>query len=485
MDYPETLSYLYSRLPMFTRDGSSAYRADLGNILELCSLLGEPQHKFRSIHVGGTNGKGSTSHMLAAILQTAGYKTGLYTSPHLRDFRERIRINGAMIPEQEVVDFVEAHRSDFERIAPSFFEVTVALAFDHFAKQQVDIAVIEVGLGGRLDSTNIIYPLLSVITNIGLDHTNILGDSLQKIAVEKAGIIKSGIPVVIGQRQEEIQQIFISKAAEAGSKIVFASDEWTVERLKEEGFKAEDGESSKSEVKSQKPEKIQNSNLKSQKSEAEAERLMKTPNSKLQTPNSELLPLIVLPTCQPANLQPSTSPTLYLDLTGTYQQKNLATVLSSVEQLRKQGFRILDEHIQTALTQVKNLTGLMGRWQTLSTNPLVICDTGHNEDGIREVLKNIANVRYQKLHMVIGMVKDKDISNVLKLLPTNARYYFCQPDIPRAKAAAELAAEANALGLQGEAYLSVQLALDAAKSLASPSDLIFVGGSTFVVAEVV
>ena len=457
MNYPQTLSYLYSRLPMFTRVGSSAYKANLDNIITFCKHLNNPQQQFKSIHVGGTNGKGSTSHMLAAILQTAGYKTGLYTSPHLRDFRERIRINGEMISEDEVGSFVGKNKELIKQIEPSFFETTVAMAFDYFARQKVDIAVIEVGLGGRLDSTNIIDPLLSVITNIGYDHMAILGDTLELIAYEKAGIIKTGIAVVIGEKQDQLAEVFSRKALECGSEIIFASDEFV----------------------------IQNSKLKTQKAEDESQ-------GDIDNPPSDFLSLTVMPGTsanqqidKPTNRQIFKSSNYLLDLTGSYQIKNLATVLSSVNQLRKQGFTITEEHIRPALQQVKSLTGLMGRWQTLSKNPLVICDTGHNEDGIREVVKNIAAVPYEKLHMVIGMVKDKDISSVLKLLPKGATYYFCQPDIPRAKAAKELAAEAKVYHLEGKAYISIPEALNAAKRNASSKDLIFVGGSTFVVAEVV
>lgn len=441
--YTETLSYLYTRLPMFTRVGASAFKADLRNTLKFCDLLDNPQLKFKSIHIGGTNGKGSTSHMLAAIFQTAGYKTGLYTSPHLKDFRERIRINGKMISENEVVQFVCDHRNDIEQIDPSFFEATVAMAFQHFAIHQVDVAVIEVGLGGRLDSTNVIMPVLSVITNIGYDHMNILGDTLPKIAAEKAGIIKSGIPVIIGQKQEEIAEVFIRKAEESKSDLVFASDEWGVR-------KSEGG----------------------------------SPNQEILTVKINKINSSILPERQEGFLNFDFT-TLQLDLAGTYQLKNLATVLSAVKQLRKQGFDISDEHIKTGLKQVKHLTGLMGRWQILKEKPLVICDTGHNEDGIREVLKNIEATPYEKLHMIIGMVKDKDISKILQILPKQATYYFCQPDIPRAKPANELKMEAKSFGLLGDSYDTIQAALKHAEESAGENDLVFVGGSTFVVAEVV
>ena len=435
MNYQQTLDYLYTQLPMFTRVGASAFKTDLTNTLALCKRLDNPQHKFRSIHVGGTNGKGSTSHMLAAILQTAGYKTGLYTSPHLKDFRERIRINGLMISEQTVVDFVAEHQKDFEEIQPSFFEMTVALAFDVFAKEQVDVVVVEVGLGGRLDSTNVITPLLSVITNIGWDHMNMLGDTLELIAGEKAGIIKPGVPVVIGEHQPEVSEVFLNKAKKEGSPIEFASENWDLVS--------------------------QSTGLNSLSVEIQ----------------KQVLPTFAFSDEPVFKLQ--------LDLPGLYQLKNLKTVLSAVEDLREQGFTITDEHIATALKQVKKLTGLHGRWEVLSTAPLTICDTGHNPEGIQEVLKNISAVSYQKLHFVIGMVNDKDISKVLAMLPKQAIYYFCKPDIPRGLEAESLKEKAGSLGLHGEAYPSVKDALKAAQSGSAEGDLIFVGGSTFVVAEVV
>lgn len=436
MNYQQTLNYLYSQLPMFTRDGPSAFKKDLTNTVELCKRLGDPQHKFKSIHIGGTNGKGSTSHMLAAVLQTAGYKTGLYTSPHLKDFRERIRINGEMITEQHVIDFVEQHKSDFEDIKPSFFEMTVGMAFDAFAREKVDIAVIEVGLGGRLDSTNIITPLLSVITNIGWDHTNMLGNTLQLIAGEKAGIIKPHIPVIIGEYQPELADIFTNKAKSENAPISFASEDWEV---------------LKSEVGSQKSEDIQ-----------------KYIDFKIFRKNSELKALY-----------------LKLDLPGTYQLKNVKAVLSAIEELRRQGFKITDDHIQTALSQVKKLTGLHGRWEILSHDPLTICDTGHNPEGITEALKNIKHIPYQQLHFVMGVVNDKDISKILVLLPKNATYYFCKPDIPRGLDAENLKLKAQSFDLHGDAYPSVKAALQAAQNNASKNDLIFVGGSTFVVAEII
>ncbi|MDP9078332.1 MAG: bifunctional folylpolyglutamate synthase/dihydrofolate synthase [Bacteroidota bacterium] len=445
MNYQQTIQYLYSQLPLFTRDGASAYKEDLTNTIALLDKVDNPQHKFKSVHVAGTNGKGSTSHMLAAILQTAGYKTGLYTSPHLKDFRERIRINGQMISEQQVIDFVEQHTVDFDEIRPSFFEMTVALAFEIFAKEEVDIAIIEVGLGGRLDSTNVITPLLSIITNIGWDHMNILGDTLRLIAGEKAGIIKPGIPVIVGEYQEEIADVFIDKAASCGSKITFASEDLKSEVLSPES-------EVKSLVKSSKVNEFVNVRI--------------SPSS--QTQDSRLK-----------------TQDLKLDLTGSYQLKNIKTVICAVDELRSQGFKITDEHLKTALSQVKALTGLHGRWEILSKNPLTICDTGHNPEGMDEVLQNIAAVSYKKLHFVIGVVNDKDVSKILTILPTNALYYFCKPDIPRGLDAKSLWLKAEGFGLHGEVYESVAKALAAAQQNAEENDLVFVGGSTFVVAEVV
>ncbi|CAM3640301.1 folylpolyglutamate synthase/dihydrofolate synthase family protein [Mucilaginibacter galii] len=432
MNYQQTLDYLYTQLPMFTRIGASAFKKDLTNTIALCEVLDNPQHKFKSIHVGGTNGKGSTSHMLAAVLQTAGYKTGLYTSPHLKDFRERIRINGQMISEQEVVNFVANHQADFETIEPSFFEMTVAMAFDAFARHKVDIAIIEVGLGGRLDSTNIITPLLSIITNIGWDHMNLLGNTLTEIAGEKAGIIKPHVPVLIGEYQHGVAQVFLNKAEKENAALIFASQKW---------------------------------NIKADELNA-----------------AQLLPITATLS---DNANPLTPLHLQLDLTGTYQLKNVKTVLSAVEELRSQGFVISDEHIAQALTEVQLLTGLAGRWQTLSTHPLTICDTGHNPDGIAEVLQNIAAVTYEHLHFVVGMVNDKDITKVLSMLPKDATYYFCKPDIPRGLEAEALQQQAAALNLHGQTYSSVKAALQAAQQHAGLNDLVFAGGSTFVVAEIV
>jgi dihydrofolate synthase/folylpolyglutamate synthase len=412
---------------MFTRVGAVALKKDIHNTVKLCAAIDNPQNKFKSIHVGGTNGKGSTSHMLAAIFQKAGYKTGLYTSPHLKDFRERIRINGKMVPKSFVRDFVKSQKQTIKEIEPSFFEVTVAMAFDYFAKEKVEIAIIEVGLGGRLDSTNIITPELSVITNISLDHTNILGDTLQEIAFEKAGIIKNSIPVIIGEQQAKSSPVFLKSAKTNQAEIIFAESALTINKVIKK-----------------------NNTLKFN--------IFK---------NEELI-----------------FKDLKIDLTGTYQLKNIKTVIQSVLILKEKGFKIPDEAIYKALKNVKKITGLQGRWQTLSKKPLVICDTGHNKAGLTEVLKNIANTPHKNLHIVMGMVKDKDIDGVLALLPQKASYYFCAPALERALPATELAQKAGKFNLNGQIYKSVKSALKQAKENAKSNDLIFVGGSTFVVAEI-
>lgn len=426
MNYEEAVNYLYARLPMFTRDGASAYKKDLTNTYRLCEALGNPHERFRSIHVAGTNGKGSTSHMLAAVLQQAGYKVGLYTSPHLLDFRERIRVNGTMIPQIWVAEFVNNYQSLIEHIQPSFFEVTVAMAFAYFAEVGVDIAVVETGLGGRLDSTNIITPMLSIITNIGFDHTAILGGTLPEIAGEKAGIIKRGVPVVISERQVAVADVFERVATDNGSPLLFASDRWEVVNLgrKERYLELNATRRGSAECKS-----------------------------------------------------------YTLDLMGGYQTKNLPAVLSAVDELRLQGLRISDVDLTYALTHVQQLTGLMGRWQTLARHPLIICDTGHNADGWREVLANIKTTTYGELHMVIGMMRDKEPDHILPMLPKEAHYYFCQVAMPRASSAEELRAVAADHGLVGDAFDTVSEALAAAKQSASATDLIFIGGSTFIVAD--
>jgi dihydrofolate synthase/folylpolyglutamate synthase len=427
MTYSETLEYLYSRLPMFTRIGAAAMKKDLHNTILMCENLGNPQDKFKTIHVGGTNGKGSTSHMLAAVLQKAGYKTGLYTSPHLKDFRERIRVNGEMITPGYVIDFTAQQKDLIESISPSFFEVTVAMAFAYFAAQKVDVAIIEVGLGGRKDSTNIIHPELSIITNISYDHTNLLGNTLQEIAGQKAGIIKPGVPAVIGERQEETAQVFIDEAANTSSELIFANSELHVKDTVREGMQLRTSVYQKE-------------------------------------------------TCLFKDLK--------LDLTGFYQLKNVLTVIQSIITLQQNGFNIPDEAVYSGLASTVQITGLQGRWQTIGQNPLIICDTGHNIAGIQEVLENIKATQHQHLHVVIGMLRDKDITSVLELLPVQAKYYFCQPDLERAMPAAELAAKAAKFMLQGPVFQTVTLALNAARKNAETDDLIFVGGSTFVVAEV-
>ena len=406
---------------MYQRVGAAAYKADLSNTILLCEALGNPQNKFKSVHVAGTNGKGSSSHMLAAILQTAGYKTGLYTSPHLKEFTERIRINGKEIDKNFVVDFVKRIKSSIENIKPSFFEITVAMAFDYFAKQKVDFAVIEVGLGGRLDSTNVITPLLSLITNINWDHQDLLGDTLQKIAFEKAGIIKQTVPVVVSERNQEVDEIFRTKSNEEQSQLYFASDLWKIDSISEGVYQVQD---------------------------------------------------------------PSKTVELTLDLMGVYQRKNLGGVLQVVELLNGKGFNISQEAIRLALENVTTITGLKGRWQKLSHQPLVICDTGHNEAGIREVVAQIQAQKFEKLFIVLGCVKDKDLSSVLSLLPVDAYYFFCQAKIPRALDAIELSNRAAVFGLKGEVISDVNEAIGTARKKATPNDFIFVGGSTFVVAEI-
>lgn len=426
MTYKQTLEYLFEKLPMYQRVGAAAYKANLDNTIAICSALGNPEKKLKCIHIAGTNGKGSSSHMLAAILQQAGYKTGLYTSPHLTDFRERIRVNGKMISQADVVKFVEANKDAFEKIEPSFFEWTVGLAFDYFVKEEVDIAVIEVGLGGRLDSTNVINPVACLITNIGMDHMNLLGDTLPKIASEKAGIIKSRVPVVISQTQLEVISVFNNTAKELKAPIEFADKKFKI-----------------------------------QSHQYQTNKLAVTVLNK--------------------NINQTTG--YELDLQGSYQLKNLPGVLNMVEVLRGKGFMIEEKEVISALKQVQKITGLRGRWQTISEKPLVIADTGHNEDGIREVLENMKRYSFQKLHVVLGMVNDKDLEKTLKLFPKDAVYYFCKASIPRALDEQELAALAKKAGLSGTAFKTVPEALSKARKQAKAKDLVFVGGSTFTVAD--
>lgn len=423
MNYQETVDYLYNQLPVYQHVGGSAYKEGLDNSLALAACFNNPHLKYKTIHVGGTNGKGSTSHLLAAVLQKAGYKVGLYTSPHLVDFRERIRVNGEMISQDYVVDFVEKHRGVFEPIHPSFFELTMTMAFQYFADVQVDVAVVEVGLGGRLDSTNIISPDLSVITNISLDHVQFLGNSLDKIASEKAGIIKSNTPVVIGERGE-VHNIFKDKAALEGTPIYFAEDfAWIKSSIK-------DSES-----------------------------------------------LI---------FETEKYPSLKCELGGEFQNKNAATVLTALHLLSSIGYSIPDEAVYLGFAKVNEITGLKGRWQLLQAKPKVICDTGHNTAGIAYVVRQLRSESFNHLHIVIGMVNDKDISNVLALLPKqNTMYYFTQASIFRALNSAELQTLAASFDLNGNAYPTVELAVKSALASASTDDLVFIGGSNFVVGEAI
>ena len=427
MDYPQTIEYLFTRLPLFSRIGAAAYKADLVNIQELTKQLDNPERKFKSIHVAGTNGKGSTSHMLAAILQKAGYKTGLYTSPHLHDFRERIRINGHMIPEKNVIAFTQRISDFIEKNEPSFFEITVAMAFEWFASEEIDIAVIEVGLGGRLDSTNIIMPEISVITNISYDHMDLLGNTLQKIAFEKAGIIKPGIPVVIGEEQADIKNVFLQTADENGSPIYFASQKRFPGEWRTEG---------------------------------------------------QLLYV------QLTEVHNNTKKNFLLDLPGLYQLKNIVTVAEVVSVLNQNGFNIPDTAMQQGLKQVKSLTGLHGRWDIIHENPLIVTDVGHNEEGMKAIARQIENTTHEELHIIIGMVKDKAIENILRPLPKMANYYFTRAQIPRALPETELAEKAEKLGLQGRSFSHVKQALEAAVLKAGPKDLILICGSVFLAGEV-
>jgi dihydrofolate synthase / folylpolyglutamate synthase len=427
MTYQQTIDYLYAQLPMFSRVGASAYKADLHNTIALCDSIGNPQTKFKTIHIAGTNGKGSTSHMLAAILQSAGYKTGLYTSPHIKDFRERIRVNGEMIKQEAVVEFVARTKATSDEINPSFFELTVAMAFDYFAAEKCDIAVIETGLGGLLDSTNIIAPILSVITNIGYDHQNILGNTLEEIATQKAGIIKENTPIVIGETLPETINIFIETANKKNAEIFFA-DEMFV------------------------------------------------------TNAAELDDNIL--NCQMHNIMTCTQFDIQLGLTGLYQTKNICAVLETVEQLKNIGLNIPKDALAEGLLNVKKITGLRGRWDILQQNPTIIADVAHNKDGIEQVLYQLQKVySAAALHFVLGFVSDKDVDSVLALFPKNASYYFTNAHIPRAMPFAIVQEKANALSLVGNGFDKVDDAIAAAKNNAAASDVIMVCGSFFVLAE--
>ncbi len=405
MNYQDTVSWMFQQLPMYQNKGKSAFKKDLSNTLKLSGQLNKPQDRFKSIHVAGTNGKGSTSHMLASVLQEAGYRVGLYTSPHLKDFRERIRINGKTVSKQFVIGFIRRNKSFLVENNLSFFEMTVGMSFDYFAKQKVDVAVIEVGLGGRLDSTNIITPDLSIITNIGFDHTQFLGDTLEEIANEKAGIIKKNIPVVIGETHSKTKAVFRAKAIETDSEIFFADQ--LIENI------------------------------------------------------------------------------LECDLKGTYQRHNIKTVIQSVKVLRDSGYKISNADLKTGLHNVVNTTGLKGRWQVLDTQPMIVCDTAHNKEGLTYVLQQLQSIVYTKLHIVFGVVNDKDLSSIIPLLPQNATYYLSKPNVQRGLDAEVLKNSFVKSGLIGKSYKSVNEALNSAKAMASNDDLIYVGGSTFVVAEII
>lgn len=404
MDYNQALELFINNLPMFQKSGNSAYRSDLGNITAICNHLGNPQNNFKSIHIAGTNGKGSTSHMLASILQESGYKTGLTTSPHLKDFRERIRINGELCSKEFIVDFIEKHETFIKKIQPSFFEVAIAMAFEYFSQNKVDVAIIETGLGGRLDATNIVHPILSVITNIGLDHVSILGNSLAEIAKEKSGIIKKNTPIIIGEATVDISKIFLEKAKENQSNIVFAEKSLTKE--------------------------------------------------------------------------------YETDLKGFYQKKNLKTVLMAIDQLKNLEFEISEKNTIDGLKKVVANTGLRGRWEILGKQPLVVADTAHNAHGLAEIQKQISTTKYEHLHLVLGFVNDKDVSSILEFFPKDATYYFSQPEVPRKLEIQELVKIVPA-ELNASYYNSISEAFQAAKINSGIDDMIYVGGSTFVVAEVI
>ena len=405
MTYQDTLNWMFSQLPMYQKQGKVAYKKDLSNTLKLAKHLKNPENKFKSVHVAGTNGKGSTSHMIASVLQEAGYKVGLYTSPHLKDFRERIKINGKEVSKQFVIGFIKRNQPFFERNQLSFFELTVGMAFEYFAKQKVDVAILEVGLGGRLDSTNIVIPEVSVITNIGLDHTQFLGNTLQSIAFEKGGIIKPDIPVVIGETQKETLPIFNDLANSNNSKITFADKEI-------------------------------NKNYKS-------------------------------------------------DLVGSYQSKNIRTVVQTINELKEKDFKISNKNIEIGLLSVMKNTGLLGRWQVLSKKPKVVCDTGHNREGLTYVMQQLENEDFEALHVVFGVVNDKDLSSIVDLLPKKAKYYFCRPNISRGLEANKLKDFLSKYNIVGDAYNSVNEAYKSALEIAKNNDFVFIGGSTFVVAEII
>ena len=403
MNYSQTIDYLFSRLPMYQREGSKAYKINLDNIVAGVKYLKNPHKKFKSIHIAGTNGKGSTAHMLSSILQTSKYQVGLYTSPHLKDFRERIKINNKMISKKYVIDFVQRNKRIFEQLQLSFFELTVMLAFEYFSEKKVDIAIIECGLGGRLDSTNIIKPEISIITNISLDHTDLLGDSIEKIAIEKAGIIKPNTPIIIGRSQISIREIFNTTAQRNNSKIIYADNKKANET----------------------------------------------------------------------------------DLKGRWQKENINTTLTAINELKLNGWKIDNKSIKNGLLNVVKNTSLLGRWQIINTNPTTICDTGHNEDSLKAVCNELKKIKYEKLHFIFGIVKDKKLTSILPLLPKKASYYFCNANIERAMNAKLLQQKSLEYNIIGKSYLSVLDAIKSAQNRANKNDLIFIGGSTFVVAEAI
>ena len=435
IDYQNTIDYLYSRLPMFSRIGAAAIKNDLHNTQLICTFLGNPENKFKTIHVAGTNGKGSTSHMLAAIFQKAGYKTGLYTSPHLYDFRERIKVNGEMCKKEFVTSFNNRVKPLIEEIEPSFFEITVGMAFDYFAAENCDIAIIETGLGGRLDSTNVIQPMLSLITNIGWDHMALLGNTLEAIASEKAGIIKKETPVVISESIAETKSVFVGKAALENAPIYFSEDFIELEAFENNWDTASFSFS----------------------------------HPLVQLSNKPLFDAKFSISC---------------DLPGKYQAKNLKGVLVACQLLADMGWKLNSSIIQQALVEIKASTGFMGRWECIQSNPRIVLDVAHNEHGIKALLDQIATTKFEQLYIVTGMVKDKDVDAALSLLPKNANYYFTQSHLPRALASKELAEKANALGLQGDIYSDVNIALQSAAAKATDKDLILVIGSVYLVAEV-
>lgn len=427
MNYPETLQFLFKQLPMFQRTGAAAYKANLDNTKALCRKLGNPQNNFPTIHIAGTNGKGSVSHFVASILQEAGYKTGLFTSPHLKDFRERIRINGAMIPEEKVVTFVEQNQENFKSLTPSFFEYTFSMAMQYFADEKIDILVAETGMGGRLDSTNITRSILSVITNIGFDHMQFLGNTISEIAAEKAGIIKHNAPIIIGEYQPETENIFKSKAASENTRLQFASDLFQVHKIK----------------------------TKKNKLHLEVESRAEERTLIFQCP-----------------------------LAGQYQVKNIITAIAAISQLKELGYDISDQQVGLGINKVIVNTGIRGRWEILNETPLVICDTAHNQEGLYLVIEQLKKLTYQNLHIVLGVVADKNIDQILGLFPNDALYYFCNANIPRALPGKELMHQAKKFRMKGENYRSVKEAYSVALKTANPNDLIFIGGSTFLVAEI-